>query len=106
MSMWWDILVPIRQQQRYRLLWKCESRMTFGHLCIRLYPCSNLLFVFICCLVRMDGGELFERLIREGAFPEDHARRTFKQVAEALFYLHGRGIIHRDLKPENVLLQS
>ena len=37
---------------------------------------------------------------------ESLARTYFKQMAEAISYLHSRQICHRDLKPENVLLCS
>ena len=37
----------------------------------------------------MYGGELFDRLIRRGAYTEDEARHTFRQVAQGLLYLHG-----------------
>ena len=53
----------------------------------------------------MEGGELFQRLIHEGALEEPAARHTFLHVAQALAFLHSRGIIHRDLKPENLLLK-
>jgi len=36
---------------------------------------------------------------------EDVVRIT-TEVADALYYAHGRGIIHRDLKPENILLSA
>jgi hypothetical protein len=38
-------------------------------------------------LERMDGGELFDRLIRRGAYTESEIRVSFKRVAEALAYL-------------------
>ncbi len=57
-------------------------------------------------LEHMQGGELFERLIAEGAFEESQARFTFQKVAQGLAYLHKTGIIHRDLKPENLLLKT
>jgi serine/threonine protein kinase len=63
---------------------------------------ENVSFV----LELMSGGELFDRLIRRGAYLEGDARLPFKRVAEGLAYLHKRGIVHRDLKPENILLKD
>ena len=61
---------------------------------------------FYLCLDLVQGGEMFEHLIRNGAYSELAASRLFKQAASALYFLHGVGIIHADLKPENLMLSS
>lgn len=35
---------------------------------------------------------------------EDQARYVFKQIVEAVYYLHIQGVSHRDLKDENVVI--
>jgi serine/threonine protein kinase len=52
------------------------------------------------------GEDLWQRIEREGALPEDQAVRIICQVAEALSAAHARGIIHRDVKPDNILLST
>ena len=54
----------------------------------------------------VEGGELFDFIVDQGVngLPESSAREIFRQMAEAVAYLHDLGISHRDLKPENILL--
>lgn len=54
----------------------------------------------------LEGGELFDRLISQGAFSEQIAAYIVKQIVLALNYMHKQKMTHRDLKPENVLLES
>ena len=37
-------------------------------------------------------------------FEENVARYFFKQILEALDFMHNKGYAHRDLKPENILI--
>jgi len=58
-----------------------------------------------CFLVMelVDGGHLQASLDEHGAYEDAHAAEIFRQVAEAVAYLHARNITHRDIKPENIL---
>ena len=54
----------------------------------------------------MEGGELFDRLIKVKKFNEKNASEIVEQVLLGLNHLHRRKMAHRDLKPENILLTS
>jgi serine/threonine protein kinase len=52
------------------------------------------------------GGEMFDNLIRNGAYSEADAARLTREIASALAFLHGIGVVHSDLKPENIMLSA
>lgn len=54
----------------------------------------------------VQGGEMFDHLVRLGAYSEADAARLVREVASALSFLHGTGIVHGDLKPENLMLST
>lgn len=49
------------------------------------------------------GGDLFDRIVARGRFPEREASHIAFMLLDGLSYLHSKGITHRDLKPENLL---
>ncbi len=51
-----------------------------------------------------DNGELFDYLDISGPVDERIARYYFRNLVEALEYLHTNGIAHRDIKLQNLLL--
>jgi serine/threonine protein kinase len=53
---------------------------------------------------KMQGGELFDRIVQKSYYNEKEARDTCKIIFEAIQYCHDRSVAHRDLKPENLLL--
>jgi serine/threonine protein kinase len=50
-----------------------------------------------------EGGELSTLLKEKGVLPENESKTIFKQIYDAVCYIHGQNIIHRDLKPNNIL---
>eukprot|EP00796_Vickermania_ingenoplastis_P010296 gene10296-7198_t len=52
----------------------------------------------------LDGGMLFDRIVKLKHYSEKSAVEVVRHVLEALAHIHSVGVIHRDLKPENLLL--
>jgi calcium-dependent protein kinase len=52
---------------------------------------------------RLEGGELFDRIIEKIRFSEEEARDALQQMLQAVNYLHSHGIVHRDVKLENFI---
>ncbi|KAG5440253.1 hypothetical protein PCANB_001823 [Pneumocystis canis] len=54
----------------------------------------------------IEGGELFDYLVKKGKLEESEAVGYFRQIIAGVDYCHRFNICHRDLKPENLLLDK
>jgi serine/threonine-protein kinase len=54
----------------------------------------------------VDGENLKEIVVREGALPVRRALELALQVARGLAFAHAQGLVHRDVKPQNVLMNG
>lgn len=54
----------------------------------------------------LEGGELFDRIMKVHRFSERDACDTTFQILLAVNYLHSKGIVHRDIKLENFLYDT
>lgn len=52
------------------------------------------------------GGDLLERLSKEGHFTEVQAAHAMQQLFHAVHYMHDALYCHRDIKPKNCMLHS
>lgn len=61
-----------------------------------------------CYLVMtyIDGESLDAYISRNGAQKEKEALACFKQIADALHYMHCQHMLHLDLKPKNIMLDA
>lgn len=72
---------------------------------VKIFNCftlKNMEVVFV--MEYLEGGELLKYLLDQKRLSEEEARHFFKQIMEAITYVHKESLIHRDLKLENLLL--
>ena len=61
---------------------------------------------FYLVLDYMGGGDVFCRLLDNGKFTEEEARRLSLNMLQGIDAMHSEGIAHRDIKPQNLLISS
>jgi serine/threonine protein kinase len=61
---------------------------------------------FYLVLDLVNGGEMFDHLIKLGAYSEADSARLVREACKALCFIHGIGVVHGDLKPENLMLST
>lgn len=71
-------------------------------LCDLLKDDNNYYIIMEFC----PNGELFQFIVDRNNLSEDEAKPLFRQILEALQYVHSHGVSHRDLKPENLLIDN
>ena len=70
---------------------------------IETFECDRLCYLV---LEYYNGGDLFDRIIKERRFSEQKAALIMKSLLSAVRYFHSLHVCHRDLKPENCLYMS
>ena len=54
----------------------------------------------------LEGGELLDLVVREGAVAEARAVGYMVQILRGVAHMHSRGVVHRDLKLDNFVLTA
>lgn len=63
------------------------------------------MFLFFFLIFRVEGGELFDRVIDDDyILTEKACVIILRQLCQAMEFVHRNNIVHLDLKPENILL--
>ena len=62
---------------------------------------------FYCIVTEFfSGSDLFDYIVEHDKLANNDAARIFKQIVQAVEYLHSVSIAHRDLKPQNVMIDK
>ena len=71
---------------------------------VKLYEVIDTQTKLYLILELGDGGDMYDYIMKHrGGLREDHARKYFQQIVQAINYCHQLHVVHRDLKPENVV---
>jgi hypothetical protein len=81
---------------------KIHLTMDHPHI-VRLHRVYDEGSVMHLVMERLDGGELFDRLLELKRLSEKEASDVARQVLCAVAYMHSQGVVHRDLKLENIM---
>ena len=71
---------------------------------VKIYEFYQDKYNFYLITEYIEGGELFDKIVKNKYLKEDKAMKIMKQLLSAVTYCHKKKIVHRDLKPENLLL--
>ncbi len=82
---------------------RAAARLSHPHI-VQAYDAGEDQGVHFLVTELVEGGDLSQRVRREGPLSWPQAARCIQQAAEGLAYAHEHGVIHRDIKPSNLLL--
>ncbi|VDN02999.1 unnamed protein product [Thelazia callipaeda] len=97
--------LKIKKDDLPRVKTELDALMSLSHQNIcRLYHCIDTPSKFFIVMEYCSGGEMFDYIVKKERLEESEARYFFRQLVQAIAYVHSLGFAHRDLKPENLLL--
>jgi serine/threonine-protein kinase len=96
-----------RGEASHRFLREAQSIAMLDHPnIVHIYDIGEQDGFLFLAMELVEGGNLAQRIEREGAMSFGDAARIVLQLARAVDGAHLAGIIHRDLKPGNILLST
>lgn len=73
---------------------------------VRLYDAFDDCYYFHVVLEYCSGGELLEKIKKQGKITEDVTCKYMEKMLKAVNHLHENNISHRDIKPQNFLFEN
>jgi len=71
---------------------------------IRIYETFETTKYIMIIMEYICGGDLLSFVQKRSKINELNAKLIFRQIIEALQYIHSQGIVHRDIKLDNILI--
>jgi serine/threonine-protein kinase len=92
-------------RERFRREWRIAASIDHPHV-IPIHDAGEADGQLYIAMRFVDGIDLRQLIIRDGALDHESAAALVGQVASALDAAHARGLIHRDIKPANILIET
>jgi len=96
-----------QQRNASQLSLSCEAEVLMGLQhpgIVRIYEWFETPMHLYLVMELVEGGDLLEFVMERGCLAEKVAWHFFRQLSDAVGFLHARDIVHRDIKPDNILL--